>query len=162
MAEIALSWRNAAVAHVTLKRGAAAPFLWPAPNRAVQTGALMLASIAPDAALAIGDPAPDWPSQARAAIGGDAIVVDQSGAYRILRLDGAAARDLLAAGIFIDLDADAFPAGAAAALRCGHIAIVLLRTAETSFDMLVPRSSAESFLHWLKTSAAMRGLAFPA
>jgi len=163
VASLSASWRGAKVAHVALRRGASTPNMdapWPAANRLTESAGLILANIAPDAALAIG--APDdahWFETLQARIKNNAIVTDQSGAYRILRLDGDAARDLLASGVFIDLDADAFPAQSSAAIRCSHIAVILLHRRDGAFEILVPRSYAESFLHWLKASAAMRNLA---
>ena len=162
MASLSVSWRPASVAHVTRKRGAAAPDCgapWPEANGLSETSALVLANVAPDAALAI-CPQEDaqWSDALRARINSQASVTDQSGAYRVLRLEGANARALLASGVFIDLDATAFQAGAAAAVRCGHIAVILLHRANGAFEILVPRSYCESFLHWLNASATMRGL----
>jgi heterotetrameric sarcosine oxidase gamma subunit len=160
VANLSVSWRVASVTHVTRKRGAPAPDLgcaWPDINRATDGAAFVLANIAPDTALAIAETADSDLARTLPNIR-DAIVVDQSGAYRILRLAGPAARDILASGVFIDLDSAEFPIGAVAALRCGHIAIIMLNRGGDTFDILVPRSYAESFLHWLKASAAMRKL----
>ncbi len=158
MADLSVSWRQAAVAHVTPRHGAAAPDFgapWPAPNRMSQSAAFILASIGPNAALAIGETADgQWLDGLRAQSA--AAVVDQSGAYRIVRVQGAVARDLLAGGVFIDLDLEAFPAGSTAAVRCGHIAVTLVRRAEDVFEVLVPRSYAESFVHWMRAAAVMR------
>lgn len=159
MASLSVSWRTASVAHLALKRGATPPEAWPAANGLTESAALILANVAPDAALAIGaGEDAHWPQSLHARISDNAIVTDQSGAYRILRLEGADTRALLASGVFIDLDPDVFAPGAAAALRCGHIAVVLLHRTDGAFEILVPRSYAGSFLHWLKSSAAMQNL----
>lgn len=162
MASLSASWRTTSVAYIALKRGASAPdagVSWPAANGLTESDALILANVAPDAALAIvaGDNA-QWLESLRARIGAHAMVTDQSGAYRILRLEGASARGLLASGVFIDLDPERFPSASTAAARCGHIALILMHLADGAFEVVVPRSYAESFLHWLKASAAMRNL----
>ena len=153
-------WRTANIAYVALRRGAAAPDAgapWPAANCLNEKAGLILANVAPGAALAIGAPEHgQWAENLSTRIGDKAIVTDQSGAYCILRLEGAAARDILASGIFIDLDPEAFPAGSAAAVRCGHITVILLHLAGGVFDVLVPRSYVESFKHWLQASSAMQ------
>ena len=162
MDNLSASWRDASIAHVTLRRGASAPdsaALWPDANRFSESASLLLANVAPNAALAIG--AVDdalWFEMLQARFSNAAIVTDQSSAYRILRLNGAPTRELLASGVFIDLDPSVFSAGAAQALRCGHIAVILLHRTEGAFEILVPRSYVDSFLHWLKASVAMRNL----
>ncbi len=162
MANLSASWRTASIAHVALKRGATAPDCgapWPDANRLSEREGLVLANMAPDAALAIGrQEDAQWSDALRVQLQSLATVTDQSGAYRVLRLEGADARMLLSSGIFIDLDAEAFPPGASAAVRCGHIAVILLHRADGAFEILTPRSFCESFLHWLNASAAMRGI----
>lgn len=163
MAKLSISWRPASIAHVARRRGAAAPDCgapWPEANHLTEGDAIILANIAPEAALAISAHEDAlWSDSLRARIDSQATVTDQSGAYRVLRLEGDAARTLLASGIFIDLDVAAFPPGAAAAVRCGHIAVILLHRADSTFEILAPRSYCASFLHWLNASATMRGLA---
>ncbi len=162
MAKLSASWRAASIAHIARRKEAAAPDCgapWPEANRLTENVALILANVGPDAALAIGGQEDaQWADNLRARIGDKATLTDQSGAYRVLRLEGADVRALLASGIFIDLDPVAFPAGAAAAVRCGHIAVILLHRVDGAFEILVPRSYCASFLHWLNASAIMRGL----
>lgn len=162
MASLSASWRPVSIAHIARRRGAASPDCgapWPVANGVTEKDALILANVAPDAALMIA-PQDDalWIETLRARIGDKATVTDQSGAYRMLRIEGPEGRTLLASGVFIDLDAAAFPPGAAAALRCGHIAVTLLHRAGGAFEILMPRSYCDSFLHWLNASANMRGL----
>lgn len=162
MANLSASWRPASIGHVVRRRGAATPDCgapWPEPNRLSESSALILANVAPDAALAIcAQDDGQWAETLQARIGDKATLTDQSGAYRVLHLQGAAARELLASGIFIDLDPEGFPPGSSVAVRCGHIAVILLHRADGAFEILVPRSFCESFLHWLSASATMRGL----
>jgi heterotetrameric sarcosine oxidase gamma subunit len=94
---------------------------------------------------------------------GLASVVDQSSAYGVLRLWGPAVLDVLAKGVAMDLDAQAFPAGSVALTQIAHIGTTLWKVDEIpTFHVAVARSMAGSFLHWLETSAAMYGLAVDA
>ena len=162
MANLSASWRAASIAHIARRKNAAAPDCgapWPEANGVTENDALILANVAPDAALMIApQDDPQWIETLRARISDKATVTDQSGAYRVLRIEGAETRTLLASGIFIDLDVAEFPPGAAAAVRCGHIAVTLLHRADGAFEILTPRSYCDSFLHWLNASATMRGL----
>lgn len=162
MAKLSAFWRPASIAYIARRRGAAAPDCgapWPETNRLAEGDAMIVANIAPDAALAISPQEnAQWSDNLRAQINTHAAVTDQSGAYRVLRLEGDAARELLASGIFIDFDPEGFPPGSSEAVRCGHIAVIVLHRADGAFEILVPRSYCASFLHWLNASVTMRGL----
>lgn len=86
---------------------------------------------------------------------GLASVVDQSGAYGVLRLSGPPVFNVLAKGVAIDLDASAFPTGSVAVTQIAHIGVTLWKIEESVFDIAVARSFASSFTHWLTTSAGM-------
>jgi heterotetrameric sarcosine oxidase gamma subunit len=91
---------------------------------------------------------------------GLASVVDQSDAYGVLRLSGPALLDVLAKGVAIDLSAPAFPAGSVAVTAIAHIGATLWKVDEApTIHVVVARSYAGSFLHWLEASTAVVGLA---
>lgn len=75
---------------------------------------------------------------------GRAHIVDQSEARVLFRLSGPSTRRILAKGIGLDLDSSVFATGASANALCGHIAVNLARTGEDAFELLAPRSFAES------------------
>ena len=84
---------------------------------------------------------------------GLASVVDQSGAFGVLRLSGARVLEVLAKGVAIDLDAAAFPTGHVAVTQIAHIGVTLWKVDDApSFDLAVARSYAGSFAHWLQAS----------
>ena len=84
---------------------------------------------------------------------GLASVVDQSGAFGVLRLSGPRVLEVLAKGVAIDLDATSFPAGRVAVTQIAHLGATLWKVDEApSFDIAVARSYASSFAHWLQSS----------
>jgi len=115
---------------------------------------------APNAWLAIaGSASPEFSDQVAAAMGPGFSVCDQSGAYGFLRLWGPRARALLMKGVFLDLDAAAFPPGAAASTSLAHIGVVLWREpGADAFGLLCYRSYAPSLWDWLVAEAAEYGL----
>ncbi len=119
-------------------------------------GGLALVGVGPDAWLAIGeDPAGDWPAVLVARLGGLAAVADQSGAYGVARLEGPAVRDLLARGVFLDLDPATFPVGSAAVSSLGHFGCILWRLdGPDRFEIAVPRGVAADVWRWLDHTAA--------
>ncbi|MDK1378490.1 MULTISPECIES: sarcosine oxidase subunit gamma family protein [unclassified Sinorhizobium] len=82
---------------------------------------------------------------------GRAHILDQSEARVLFRLSGPSTRRILAKGIGLDLHPIAFAAGASANALCGHIAVNLVRTGEDVFELLAPRSFAESLFDDLMT-----------
>lgn len=85
---------------------------------------------------------------------GLASVVDQSGAYGVLRLSGPALIETLAKGAAIDHDARAFPAGSVAVTQIAHVGVTLWKIDESpAIDVAVARSLGGSFRHWLSISA---------
>jgi methylglutamate dehydrogenase subunit D len=93
---------------------------------------------------------------------GAAAVIDQSGAYQVLRLSGQALRDVLAKGVALDFHPEAFPSGGAAVTLADHVNIILWRVDSgeaLTLDMAAPRSVFGDFWSWLTESAAAYGLA---
>lgn len=85
-----------------------------------------------------------------------AALTDQSDGWACLRLEGAAAADVLARLYPLDLRAAAFPPGHAARAALGHMSSVLMRV-EGGFEILVFRSMARSA--WTELEHAMQHVA---
>lgn len=115
---------------------------------------LSLIGTGPGAWLALSADAPEaHAARLRQALGALASVVDQSGAYVILRLSGPGARTVLQRGAPIDLHPAAFGPGSAATTVVAHIGVVLRQLDETpTYEVAVFRSFAGAFRHWLETA----------
>jgi sarcosine oxidase subunit gamma len=88
-------------------------------------------------------------------LAGLASVSDQSSGYRIFRLGGAHARDLLQRGAFIDLHTDRFARGSSAVTVVAHVGVILWQVADDPvYDIAVFRSYADNFLHWFASAKA--------
>lgn len=113
--------------------------------------ALMLLGYGPGTWLALADPAPaDWIATLRARLDGLAFVSDQSSAYAIVRLNGAASRRVLQSGLAIDLHPLSFSTGSAAVTHLAHMGAVVWQVDDAPvFDVAVPRSLSSSFRRWL-------------
>ncbi|WP_072387495.1 sarcosine oxidase subunit gamma family protein [Hyphomicrobium sp. CS1BSMeth3] len=93
-------------------------------------------------------------------LNGLAAATDQGDGRVVLEITGSRARDALAKGISIDLDAIAFKVGDAAQTSTSYIGlqIALIDEAPT-FEIISARSTAESLWSWLVASAAEYGIA---
>lgn len=92
-----------------------------------------------------------------------ASVTEQSDALAVLRLRGAALREVLAKGVALDLHPAAFAVGHAAVTGIAHCRVHLWRLADDHgggpvFEMAVGRSHAGSLMDWLADSSAALGL----
>lgn len=96
----------------------------------------------------------------RGELDGLAAVTDQGDGRVVLEITGSRARDALAKGISIDLDAIAFKVGDAAQTSASYIGlqIALIDEAPT-FEIISARSTAASLWSWLVASAAEYGIA---
>lgn len=90
----------------------------------------------------------------------DATVTDISHGRTILRLEGDAAADLLARCVPLDFDAAAFPADRVAQTAVHHVDVLIHRLTETSFEIWVLRSFAESIAEWLIDAGGELGVRF--
>lgn len=98
------------------------------------------------------------------ALSGPASLSDQSHARVLISISGAKARATLAKLSSIDLHAEAFPVGAAAATSMDHTSITLWRGIDRRdglavFNVLVFATFAESLWHTMLDSAAEYGIA---
>lgn len=92
-----------------------------------------------------------------AALAAHAALTDQSDAWTQLVLDGAAARDVLARWVPVDLSAAACPPGSARRTLVGHMSALILHPGGDRFEVLVFRSMAGTAVHEL--TRAMRAVA---
>lgn len=97
------------------------------------------------------------------AASGLATVVDLGHALAVLHISGSKVRETLAKGFAIDLHPRAFETGHTAMTVVAHIPVQITQISdEPAVEILVPRSLAGSFWHWLEASAAEFGLEVPA
>lgn len=96
-----------------------------------------------------------WADTLAARLAGIASVSDQSSGYRVFRLSGPRARDLLQRGAFIDLDPSRFAYGSAATTVIAHIGVVIWQVEDAPvYDIALFRSFAGSFRHWYDAAKA--------
>ena len=120
---------------------------------------LSITGTAPGQWLVVGRGSGNEIDNVRADLNGIAAVTDQGDGRLIIEVSGAQARNALAKGIAIDLDASVFKAGDAAQTSAAHIGlqIALIDEAPT-FEIISARSTAESFWSWFVASAAEYGI----
>lgn len=95
----------------------------------------------------------------RSSFGDHATIVDQSHARIVLRLTGPRVRDVLAAGVPLDLHPRAFVPGDIAQTIVAHIGVQIWQlSAEPIYELAVPRSLTGSFWSWLEHAALRHGL----
>lgn len=132
--------REAAAAAVQTLLGLALP----APGRALEgeDGALLWQG--PDRWLAVATEDRGLPARLREALAERpaVAVTDLAQARSVIRLQGAAARPLLAKGCGLDLDPAVFEAGHCAVTRFGHQAVTLHARGAEDIDLYVTRSFA--------------------
>ncbi len=122
---------------------------------------LLSAPRPPDAAPAVGTAQVDadghGPELAwQAAIGAAGAAIDQSSGWSLLRLAGAAWREVLARGCRLDLRSQVFADGAAAATTMAQVPVVILPRAPGVL-LLTPASTARHLCEWLAATAAHDG-----
>ncbi|MGE0698947.1 MAG: sarcosine oxidase subunit gamma [Hyphomicrobiaceae bacterium] len=88
-----------------------------------------------------------------------ASVIEQTHAFAVVRLSGSRVREALAKGLPIDLHPRAFGPGQVARTVLSHlpVAVACLDGAPT-YELIVPRSLAGSFWHWLEAASGEYGL----
>ena len=84
-------------------------------------------------------------------------LTDQSDAWAVLRLSGAASEDVLARLVPVDLRGSKFKRGHTARSQLQHMMVSVTRTGTTAFDIMVMRSFAATADHEL--SVAMKFVA---
>lgn len=86
-----------------------------------------------------------------------AAMTDQSDAWAVMRLEGAAAEDVLARLVPVDLRAATFKRGHTARTMLFHMSCSITRVGANAFDIMVFRSMAKTAVQELST--AMRSVA---
>lgn len=113
---------------------------------------------APDHWLLFGQASSGLRHDLEEAVSSHAALVEQSDGRAVLRIGGPSARDILAKGIGIDLHPRVFGPGDAATTVISHMGVVLWQVSTVpTYNMVVFRSFAESFFHWLLGAAAEFG-----
>ncbi|MGF6753263.1 sarcosine oxidase subunit gamma [Paraburkholderia sp. GAS42] len=82
-----------------------------------------------------------------------ASAVDVSSGYTIVSVSGRAVRDVLSRGCPLDVDANIFGIGTCAQTHYFKASIILIRTGEDVFDIIVRRSFADYFCRILLDAA---------
>ncbi len=80
-------------------------------------------------------------------------VTPLSSSRALVSIEGAAARDVLAKGLAIDLDPAVFRVGQFAQTGLHHVGILVERRTEQGFDLYFPRTFAVTLLEWLTDAA---------
>ncbi len=86
-----------------------------------------------------------------------AAITDQSDAWAMVRLEGAAAEDVLARLVPVDLRQSVFKRGHTARTMLQHMSVSITRISDEAFLILAFRSMAGTLVHDLET--AMKGVA---
>ncbi|MFM7442810.1 MAG: sarcosine oxidase subunit gamma [Tabrizicola sp.] len=84
-----------------------------------------------------------------------AAVTDQSDGWTVLSVSGAGVSDVLARWVPIDLRLAAFPVGRAVRTQLNHMNVVILRTGDHAFEIMVFRSMARTAWHEVETAMHM-------
>lgn len=84
-----------------------------------------------------------------------AAMTDQSDGWTMLSVAGAGVADVLARWVPIDLRLAAFPVGRAVRTQLNHMNVVILRTGDHAFEIMVFRSMARTAWHEIETAMHM-------
>lgn len=121
-------------------------------------GEVRLLSFSPQEWLVVSDriAGPKLREHLQRNIGGEGIAaVDLSCAVKALRVEGSAARDVLAKGCGLDLHPGRFPAGHCTRTRLAQLAVIVDCTdPKPRFDLYVGRSYLKYLHAWLTDAAA--------
>ena len=124
--------------------------VFPAPNRATGKEGARALWIGKGQAMLVGpEPEPG--------LGAHAVMTDQSDAWAMVRLEGAAAEDVLARLVPVDLRQSAFKRGHSLRTMLQHMSVSITRISDEAFLILAFRSMAGTLVHDLET--AMKGVA---
>jgi sarcosine oxidase subunit gamma len=131
------------------------------PNTSATLNDISLLWSGPGRWLAVGPTEPDGlhPENLRQQLPDDFLVLDLSHSRRVIRIEGSAARDVLAKGIPFDIHESTFSPGACGQSHISDHIGVLLHLVDPSprFDIYASRSYAMPCWQWLIDSAAQFG-----
>ncbi|MGB3313917.1 MAG: sarcosine oxidase subunit gamma [Albidovulum sp.] len=114
---------------------------WPKPGQSLAKGEARIVWTGRDQAFLIGA-VPEG-------LSGVAALTDQSDAWARMRLEGPGAEAVLARLVALDLRMADFPNGSTARTGLNHMMMVLCRTGDEAFEIMVFRSVAASAVHEL-------------
>ena len=86
-----------------------------------------------------------------------AAVVDQSGGFVMLSVEGPSATALLAKGCRLDLVGQSFPKAGVARTVIAQISVLLYRIGDTKFEVVVPATFVRSFTDFIRSAGAEFG-----
>ncbi len=155
----ALRNRAAELEAIAARRGLRLP-----PNgHVVTTADLVALAVRPQRWLLLSAPAAPGAAAAtwQALCADTAAAVDLSSGITALHLAGPSARDALARGCRLDLAAESFPPGRAAATMMAQVSTILAAL-PSGILILTPASTARHLREWLVATARPFGLAPPA
>jgi len=153
--------RDDPIGRAALESALGAPL--PKVGKSVAAGAATLLALGPDEWLAVGDDGPALARRLAEATPGQFLgITDVSENYTTLVLRGPAARQVLAKGCPLDLDASIFKPGDAASSLVAKATVVLRLLADEAagavFHLLVRRSFAEYLYRWLEDAGREYGV----
>ena len=151
----ALRGRAQDVARIALGRGVQLPTR----GRALVAPDHVALCVRPERWLILTPPGSSAASAAawQAACAGVGAVLDLSSALSALELSGPDMRALLVRSCRIDLDARAFPQGAACATIVAQVAVIIVALA-SGLLLLTPATTSRHFHEWLATASKPPGL----
>lgn len=118
---------------------------WPKPNRATGTAAARALWFGHAHALLIGPPAD-------ASLASHMALTDQTDAWAVVRLNGAAVPDVMARLCPVDLRFDMFRRGHTLRTELQHMSASVTRVGDRAVQVMVFRSMARTLVHDLKTA----------
>jgi heterotetrameric sarcosine oxidase gamma subunit len=116
---------------------------FPEPNAFAAKGAARIVWTGRDQAFLMGVEPPEMDGAA---------LTDQSGGWAVLSVTGSGAADALMRLVPLDLRLPAFPVGRAVRAPLNHMNMVLIRSGEQAFDLMVFRSMARTAWHEVETT----------
>jgi sarcosine oxidase subunit gamma len=122
----------------------------PATAAFVEASGVTLSTLAPSRYLAMADREAALPRRLVAALSAHAAITDQSDLWHLFALSGPGASDALSRVVPIDLAPEAFPIGALALTRAGHLNVRLWHIAAQAYEIAVARSYADDLRHDLE------------
>ena len=128
--------------------------------RRVESGAMEFIGVGPGRWLVFDDGDGDALADKLQSALPRASVVDQSGGLAVFDVGGTKLAATLPKILSIDIDAAAFPVGAAATTTAAHINLTIWRTGAENWRCAVGRSYAPAFMRMLAVAAAEFGLAY--
>jgi sarcosine oxidase subunit gamma len=116
----------------------------------VEVSGMTLSTLAPFRYLAMADRDAGLPRRLVSALSAHAAITDQSDLWHVFALSGQGASDALSRVVPIDLAAEAFPVGALALTRAGHLNVRLWHVAAQTYEIAVARSYADDLRYDLE------------